>query len=99
MSKHIIIKQPREKFTTNINFTTALSTDETLVTGSFVNAHLLNTNTEFTGLVNTYFYGDKHLFVTIESGSAGSDYKLSFVALTNTGSVWEDDIIVQVRDI
>jgi len=92
------IKQPREKFTLDVDFSNVLSSDETIITGSFVNSYLASTNAECTGFISESFYSNSRVFATVESGSNNVTYKLSFIAYTNTGSIWEKDVFVNVRD-
>ena len=89
-------KQPREKFTIDVSFSNVLATNEVVTSGSFVKSYLANT--EVSGFISESFYGDSQVFATIESGSLNVDYKLEFVAYTDSGSVWEKDIFVNVRD-
>ncbi len=100
MSKDVTKKQPREKFTINVNFKPPMSPDEVITSGS-VFSYLASTGAEVSGgfgIVSKSFYGDERVFATIESGSLNTTYKVSFVAYTNTGSRWEKDIFVNVRD-
>ncbi len=98
MSKDVTKKQPREKFTIDVNFKPPMSPDEVITSGS-VYSYLASTGAEVSGgFINASFYGSERVFATIESGSLNTTYKVSFVAYTNTGSRWEKDIFVNVRD-
>ena len=98
MSKSVTEKQPREKFTLDVNFSPVLSPDETITSGS-VYSYLASTGAEVSGgFISASFYGNSRVFSTIDSGSNNTTYKLSFIAFTNTGSVWEKDVFINVRD-
>jgi len=96
--KDVSPKQPREKFTLDVDFTLVLSPDEVITSGS-VYSYLASTGTEVTGgFVSESFYGTERVFATVHTGEQNTTYKLSFIAYTNTGSIWEKDVFVNVRE-
>ena len=98
MSKSVTEKQPREKFAINAKYTNVMSPDEVITSGS-VYSYLASTGAEVSGgFISASFYGSERVFAVIESGSNNTTYKVSLIAYTNTGSIWEKDIFVNVRE-
>lgn len=99
MSKNITEKQVREKFAISVDFSNVLDTGESLTSGSLVLGYLTSTGAEVsTSIVQSSSYSSDNVVATIHSGSDNVGYKLSFIATTNSGSVYEEDVFIQVKD-
>jgi hypothetical protein len=99
MSKNITSKQVREKFNITVDFSNVLNSGEALTSGSLVLAYLTSTDTEVSSaIVESSSFNTSNVVVTVHSGSDNSGYKLSFIATTNSGSVFEEDVFINVKD-
>jgi hypothetical protein len=89
-----LIKQPAESRLYSMDFAPNLDVGETL-------ASVVRVTVDRTGLVlnGSPTYSGTKAFQRIESGSAGTNYKITFVITTSSGNTLEAEGYLQVRDL
>jgi hypothetical protein len=89
------IKQPDEKFTVSINFNSNLEDGETIDTYTIeatqageIQENLIDSSSSQSGYVN----------IKVKNGTNNTDYKITVKITTSDNNVYEEDVIMQVRD-
>lgn len=100
MSKHVREKQPREKINFICDFSNVLQDGEYLTSGSKAIVYRVSDNIEVSSsVILSSSYDNLNVTATTHSGSDNTGYKIVFIGNTNSGSIFEDDLFLNIKDI
>ena len=98
MTINIFRKQPAEIIPVSVDFENVLETEEIISSLSAIaydSAGLVVTST----IINATSIVSPKCYVTVKSGISGAKYKITFIATTNLGNVYEEDVFMSVKAV
>lgn len=91
-------KQPSERFPISANFSYDLEAGDTIASKA-VTAVSLPDNTDATAtVIDNSSIASPAIIVIVKGGTSGTDYKITVVATTTLGYIYEKDIKMKVVD-
>lgn len=92
-------KQPSEKFTISVDFSSSLETAETI--DSYTITAYKNYADVSSQVIDSYSLDStsKIIYCIVKNGCNGNDYKFTFVATTSNNNIYEKDVIMNVREL
>jgi hypothetical protein len=90
-------KQPGESFSISIDFSNLLPGNE-IISSSTVSAYQ-DTASVTTAVIDTTSNTSTDVIVKVKSGTNNLDYKITAVVTTSVGNIYEEDVIMQVREL
>jgi hypothetical protein len=93
-------KQTAEKIPKGIEYTDRLPEGE-VVQFADVKVRVYTAGTDLTGTMieGVPTVTDTRITAMIKGGADGTDYKITYLATCSNGTILEDDLLMQVRDI
>jgi hypothetical protein len=91
-------KQPNEIIPISIDYVDVLDTNETIAALS-VKVY----DPSLSDLTSTMLFAssidDTLCKASLQSGTSGNEYKVTFKVTTNTGSIYEEEVFMKVREV
>lgn len=97
MSEARFKKQPAEIFDVTVDFSLNLGTSE-IISDHTAEAYLGEEDVSADIIDSSSIEGTGQVSVKVKAGDDGSLYKLVVTAITSESNVWEQDILMDVRD-
>jgi len=92
----VFTKQPSEIYTVDVSFANVLATGETIASYT-VTATLADVVTS--GVIDSYTLTNSIVYVKVKAGITGNNYKITVVATTSLGNVYEYDVLMKVCEL
>lgn len=89
------IKQPDEKFTISIDFNSNLESEETIDTYTIV---VTEAGDIVADIIDSSASAEGYINIRVKNGTNNTDYKITVKITTSDENVYEEDVIMQVRD-
>lgn len=94
------IKQPREKYTIAVDFSRAMDDDESIDSdNSSVTAADANGANVTSQIIHSVACETNLIRATVKNGSDGDRFRLSFLAHTDTGNIYEKDVLMTIKEV
>ena len=89
------IKQPGEIFTISINFNSSIEDGETIDTYTIITTEAGDI---VTNIIDSSSSQAGYINIKVKNGTNNTDYKITVKITTSDNNVYEEDVIMQVRD-
>ena len=98
MSANFLDKQPSEVFTIDVNYLARLAVGETVISKIVIVTEVLTGSDVTTAIVKISAIITPKVYITLQGGTDGMDYKITVKATTNSNNVLEEEVIMHVRE-
>jgi len=96
---NIFFKQPGEEYSVSIDFDDVLTTNET-ITDKTVTAFISGKTDDISSsIISSSSIVDRTIVIKVKDGTDGKTYKITVVIETSANNIYEEDILMKVREI
>jgi hypothetical protein len=90
-------KQPNESYPISVDFSNLTDTGETITTYT-VNVYLSTTDVTNT-IIDSHYKTTTSVILNIKDGTDNLNYKITVKIITSNGNTYENDVMMEVREI